>query len=191
MTTHYEFPDIAAAFVAKAANYIAWRYRHYGVECEDAQQEMYLWLYGEGRPKVEKWLANEPQQTTRIYRSLLDKGIQFAEGEKAERVGYKMDDIFWYSPAQVTGLMPLVLDATFTQENGHVGELITMVIDIRRVIAGNDLYDYFMQHADTDVQWNDNVQTVIDLLGGARPYVGRRKAMSNSRAIAITSQEVA
>lgn len=191
MSTEYQFADIAAAFTNKAASYVAWRYRHYLVDRDDVMQELYVWLYGEGRVKVEKWLANEPQQTTRIYRSLLDVGIGYAEQEKAVKVGYKIDDIYWYSPSQVTGLMPLVLDATFVQENGHVGELITMVIDIRRVLGTGELYDYFMNHTDTDLAWDDNVQTVIDRLGGDRVYVGRRKAMSNARSQAITSQEVA
>jgi hypothetical protein len=191
VSTTYNFEQIATAFVTKATNYVAWRYRHYGVERDDVQQELYVWLYGTGRPKVERWLESNPQQTTRIYRSLLDAGMGYAEGEKAAKVGYKVDDVYWFSPSQVTGLMPLVLDSTFVQENGHVGELITMVIDIRRVIGTGELYDYFMQHSETDPAWDDNVQTVIDKLGGDRPFVGRRKAMSNAKATAITSQEVA
>jgi hypothetical protein len=66
-----------------------------------------------------------------------------------------------------------------------------MVIDIRRVIGTGELYDYFMQHSETDPAWDDNVQTVIDKLGGDRPTIGRRRAISNAKAIAITSQEVA
>jgi hypothetical protein len=190
MSESYTFDQIATLFVRKAANYTGHRYRLYGVEADDVAQEIYVWLYGKGKAKVERWLEASPQQTTRIYRSMLDRALGYAEQEKAAKVGYRVDDVAWYSPSTIEGLMPLVLDETFTQENGHVGELITMVIDIRRVLS-TDLHDYFLEHDNTDDAWDDNVRLVVDKLGGDRPYVGRRRVMSNAQTQAITSEAYA
>lgn len=186
----YTFEQIAATFTRKAAVYVANRYRNYGVEADDAQQEIFLWLYGKGTAKVERWLANEPQQTTRIYRSMIDQAVRYAEGEKAARVGYKVDDVYWYTPSSIEGLMPLVLDDTYVQENGHVGELITMVVDIRRVMQPDD-YEFFTQNDESDVRWTDRVQTLVNRLGGDRPSIGRRRVISNAQAQAITREGVA
>jgi len=186
----WTFEQVEATFTRKAAVYVANRYRAYGVEADDVQQEIFVWLYSKGRKKVERWLANEPQQTTRVYRSMLDQGIRYAEREKAAKVGYNPDDVYWYTPGTVEGLMPLVLDDTFVQENGHVGELITMVIDIRRVMTPDD-YWYFANNDESAPDWRDRVQVLINRLGGDRPYVGRRRAMSNAQAIAITKEDAA
>ena len=186
----YTFDQVAATFTRKAAVYVANRYRNYGVEFDDVQQELFVWLYDRGKKKVERWLANEPQQTTRIYRSLLDQGIRYAEREKAAKVGYSADDVYWYTPGTITGLMPLVLDDTFVQENGHVGELITMVVDIRRVMTPEDR-DYFLFADEEWADWADRVQVLINRLGGNRPHVGRRRVMSNAQSIAITRDDAA
>lgn len=187
-TVSYSFEDIAAAFTRKASNYIGHRYRIWGIEPADVGQEIYLWLYGKGASKVRKWLDNEPQQTTRIYRSMLDVGITYAEREKATKVGYHVDDVYWYTPSAVEGLMPLVLDPTFTQENEHVGELITMVIDIRRVMKPDD-FEWFTENDSEHVDYAERVRVIIDRLGGDRPHVGRRKVMTNATAQAITSEQ--
>jgi hypothetical protein len=110
----------------------------------------------------------------------------YAEGEKAAKVGYKVDDLYWHTPTSVAGLMPLVLDATFVQEKGAIGELITSVIDIRRALGTGELYEYFMGADSSDAAWDDNIQIVVDKLGGNRPAIGRRKALSNAASAAIT-----
>lgn len=186
-TTEYTFEHISTLFVRKAANYTGHRYRLYGVEADDVAQEIYVWLYGDGKAKVERWLEGSPQQTTRIYRSMLDKALQYAEQEKAVKVGYRPDDVFWYTASSVEGLMPLVLDATFVQEHGVIGELITMVVDIRRVMNEYDT-EFFMQNDDSHPMWADHLRMIVDKLGGNRPYVGRRRAMSNAHSQAITSE---
>jgi len=184
-TDVWTFETVAASFVRKAAGYTGYRYRNYGVEPEDVISEINVWLFGDGRPKVEKWLGNEPQQTTRIYRSMLDVALKYAESEKANRVGYKPDDVWWYTKTSVEGLMPLALDPTYTQANGHVGETLTMVVDIRRVMTPED-HDYFTYCDDTDPDWSERLTDLVNRLGGQRPYVGRRKVLSNATAQAIT-----
>lgn len=186
---YYTWDDLGG-FVSKAASYVGYRYRNYGVEASDVQQELWLWLYNEdNRKRVIKWLGNEPQQqTTRIYRSLLDAGLSYAEGEKARVAGYKPDDVWWYTPASVEGLLPLVLDRTFTQDNGRIGEQITAVIDVRIALDDTDLFDYFLTHDEEHEDWRVNLQHVVDQLGGERPAIGRRKVLSNAQAQAITAK---
>lgn len=183
----YTWDDLGG-FVTKASSYVAYRYRLYGVEREDVQQELNVWLYDEAnRKRVIRWLDHEPQQTTRIYRSLLDVGLKHAEREKAKVAGYKPEDVWWYTPHGVEGLLPLALDRSFTQENGHVGDTITMVIDVRKALDATRLFDYFLNHDDEDEDWRVNLQLVVDQLGGERPAVGRRKVLSNAQAQSITS----
>lgn len=187
----YTLDDIHG-FVVKAAAYVAYRYRTYRIEQDDIQQEIYVWVYGDGKAKIERWLESDPQQTTRIYRSMLDQGLRYAENEKAAVAGYKPDDVWWYTPAGVEGILPLALDRSFTQANGHVGELITMVIDIRKALDTTDLFGYFTEHLgekedDRHEDWRVNLQLVIDHLGGERPAVGRRRRLSNAQAQAVTA----
>jgi hypothetical protein len=180
----WTFDEVSVAFVRKSSGYIANRYRHWSIDSDDIASEIHVWLYGKGTEKVQRWLANEPQQTTRIYRSMLDKGLEFAEKEKASKVGYHVDDVHWYTPSAIEGLMPLVLDPTYVQEKGVIGDLITMVLDIRRVMTPDDV-EWFTDNDPDD----EHVRVLVDRLGGARPYVGRRRVISNAPATAITSEQ--
>lgn len=182
----YEWDDLAG-FVAKAARFVAHRYRSY-VEEADVSQEIYLWLYGEGRPRVERWLDSEPQQTTRVYLSLLDAGRKYAEREKAAKVGYRPEDVWWYTPASLAALMPLAMDPAFTQQNGHVGELLTMVVDIRTAVQDAGLFSFFEQASEEHDDYPVNILLVLERLGGERPAVGRRRALSNAKAQAVTAR---
>lgn len=189
MTNFYTFDDMPG-FIAKAASYVAHRYRFYGVEKDDVSQEIYVWLYGQGRAKIERWLDTDgetPQQTTRIYRSMLDVGLKYGEKEKAAKAGYRPDDVWWYTPSSVEGLIPLVLDETYTQANGHIGDLITMVVDIRKAIQEAGLWGFFADSTEEHDDWLINLQQVVDRLGGERPAVGRRRVLTNATAQAITS----
>jgi hypothetical protein len=182
----YTWDDLPV-FVAKASRYVAYRYRRF-VEYDDVAQEINLWLYSKGRANVERWLDPEhPQQTTRIYRSMLDVGIKYAEAEKAETSGYKPDDVWWYTPQGVEGLLPLALNRSFRQQNEHVGDLITMVIDIRKALDAAHLFDWFTDNDESHEDWAVNLQLVVDQLGGERPAVGRRKVLSNAQAQSVTA----
>jgi hypothetical protein len=199
----YTYDDVVQRFVPGAARRIAWRYRAYGVELEDVKQEMFVWLYGEGERRVRKWLRNSPQQTTRITRSLEDAGITYGEAEKAARVGYEPDDVMWYSPALVEGLMPLVLDETFDgempvegAESGRkskqvpheAGNGLVMVLDIRRALdkLPEWVSDVFRHEERGMGRWEDAVLAVVNYLGGSSPHVGKRKVLANATAKALT-----
>jgi hypothetical protein len=83
--------------------------------------------------------------------------------------------------------MPSVLNPNFTEKNGKIGELITMVVDIRRVMTP-DLYEYF-ENADPEVQYDRGpVQELINRLGGSsRPH--QRRSISNANAAYITKEQ--
>ncbi|MGZ4556810.1 MAG: hypothetical protein ACXVXZ_13885 [Mycobacteriaceae bacterium] len=186
----YTFDDVADTFVRRTAVALGDRYRHWGVDVADVQQELWLWLYGVGEVKVQRWLGNSPQQTTRINRSLWHQGSKYCEQEKAARVGYEVDDVQWYSESLVEGLLPLAQDPTFDGTPEKQGEpdagggrsnklpeersdLLTMVIDIRKAAEKVDSWD---------------VQAIVDYLGGNRPFVGRRRPMSNAQCQAVTRE---
>ena len=182
----------------KAANLLAGRYAAWHVDRDDIVQEIWCWVYGDGKTNVERWLARNPQQTTRIFRSMMKAGSAFCETEKAEHVGYHVDDVWWYNEANVSGLMPLVADPTFTEANGKIGELITMVLDVRAVMTlmdriffesyyGDPMFEE-LPEAQEELLWAEHtmrVRGIVQRLGGSRPF---RKAMSNAQALAITGE---
>lgn len=184
----YIFEDIPAVFITKAANYCRRRYGAYGLEFDDFKQEMLLWLYEpKNTDKVLDWLSAEPQRTTRIYRSLLDVAISIGETEKAQRLGYSTDDVHWYSPASIEGLLPLALDDDYHDE-GKTSDLFAMVVDVRRALETTGLTAYFVQYdsVNDEDRYRENVRLLIDFLGGSRPTIGRRRVMSNATALSIT-----
>lgn len=201
MAEHYEWNDLDS-LVFKAAGIASGRYHRYGVTFEDFTNEIYAWLY-EHRAKVRGWLNAKPQRTTRIFRSFLDVALHYGEIEKAARVGYDPEDVTWYSPSLVEGLLPLALDDEFypemIQESDQGGKLSTRkppsegddllvrVLDIRRALDKTGLRDWFMEHEPAiDDIWTGRIGQLVDYLGGERPYVGRRKPLTNSEAQAIT-----
>lgn len=185
----YLWDDIERSFVRKAARSTFRRYAQYGVALEDITQEINAWLWGDGKSKVEKWLGLEPQRTTRIFRSMLDVAKSYAEHEKSLAIGYEEDDVYWYTPGVVEILLPY---ATKTDWNGEPeqsetsgrsgkplherGDFLAMVMDVRRALhAGYSPSD---------------VHGITDFLGGQRPTIGARKAISNAQAQALTEASV-
>lgn len=200
----YTYEQAVDIFTKKASGYVARRYRNYGVEFDDASQEIYLWLLDGGEKKVRRWLSKSPQQTTRVYMSMLDVAMSYAEQEKALRAGYDVDDVFWYTPSLIEGLLPLALDESFAPEDineleqlgggkrkakqpAEGGNLLATVLDIRRALEGTKLVPYFTACDADHPSWPDNVQELVDWLGGNKPTLGRRRAISNAHAVAITS----
>lgn len=202
------FTDVSDGLVPKAARYVSGRYRAYGVTADDVLQEMMCWLYGNGATNVRRWLAKSPQQSTRIYRSIVDVGRSYTEREKAARVGYEPDDIFYYTQATVEGLMPLVLDETYDGSSGLADnptgkkhkkapgdgdELLAAIMDIRRAIKACRPWvrDVFQNGEPGVIHWDDAVLAVINHLGGEAPCVGRRRVQSNAAAQFETRQQEA
>lgn len=183
----YTWDDVERAFIVKAANWTVGKYKHYGVIRDDVVGELYAWLYGKGKARVERWLGNDPQQTTRIYASLVDVAKGYAEAEKAAYLGYEPEDLTWYTPAIVEALLPYAKNPNWTGEAEQAevksrnpkplherGDFLSMVMDVRRAMKAVGTY----------------VPAIVEYLGDHRPgYVGSRKAMSNAQARVITEAQ--
>lgn len=105
-----------------------------------------------------EWSVVKPEDEARIHQ----------ERTKARRLGYELDDVFWYTPGLVEQLIPMAAkpdwkptDETLDQ-NGKPGrskpareggDLLAMVMDVRRAAKA--------------VGWNPNA--IVDYLGGRRP----------------------
>lgn len=188
MAVTYTVDQVLTSFVQKAANYCASRYRGYGVTADDCAQEIYVWVYDRGLPKIERWLASDPQQTTRVYMSMLDAARRYAEDEKARVAGYRPDDVAWYSVSLVESILPLAMDSSEDEYLTVDGTWQAMIVDVRRAVEGTHQTDFFTENDATHPAWDDHVQRLVDYLGGNRPRVGRRKVLTNAASQAITAE---
>ena len=198
---HYTYSDMEL-FVARAASWTARKYRDYGVEYEDACQEIRLWLASGGEKKVRRWLKSNPQQTTRIFFSMLDISRGYAEREKADKSGYAVEDVQWYSTALLEDLIPLAFDETFTgdesdaEQNSYTkrtrppqegNNLLVMVIDVRSGLEKIPTW------AKNILRKNPSDEEALGLLlnelGGSRPYIGRRHVITNAHAQYLTKDQ--
>jgi hypothetical protein len=129
---------------------------------------------------------------------------------KAEKVGYSVDDIHWYSTTQIVALLPLALDDTFNgfgspdydgdkpsgdgprakRNPAETGDLTAMVLDIRRAMKALDSWvlDAVILHQQGESPFDAAVAEILHHLGGPKDYVGRRRAMSNAQAQAKTGE---
>jgi len=201
------FSDVIDSIVPKAAWKVGRQYDRWGFGVEDASQEMLCWAYGDGAARIRRWLGGEPQQIARLHWALVDVGRAVGEKEKAARCGYSTDDVQWYSPSLVEGLMPLVLDETYDGIDGageadgkrqkrmpnEGGDLLAYIVDIRRAIAlcKDWVYETLIGSAPGAAGWDEAIQEVLNRLGGETPFVGRRRVMSNAAAQFATKEQEA
>lgn len=189
MTTVYDLESVSIQFVGKASRYITKRFEKFGVEYDDVAAEMWIWLNDKGQVRVERWLSSDPQQTTRIYRSLLDVGIALAEREKAAYSGYEPHDQARYSAQLVTDLMTDVTDSNYPGKAGvseaPSGDWLAMVLDVRRVLTKHQ-HAFFLFNEETHPEWSMHVNNVVERLNNYRP--AKRKVLSNEQAQAITAE---
>jgi hypothetical protein len=211
MTEPLTFEDIIYKMAPHAGYYVAGQYKRYLVTPEDCKQEIYLWAYSDsGKRWIEKRLERDPQQTTRIRYKLRSVAKGYAEKMKAEKVGYSVDDIHWYSTTQIVALLPLALDDTFNgfgspdydgdkpsgdgprakRNPAETGDLTAMVLDIRRALKALDSWvlDAVILHQQGESPFDAAVAEILHHLGGPKDYVGRRRAMSNAQAQAKTGE---
>ncbi len=169
----------------QAARAAARKYQQYGLTFEDAQQEIWIWLYRTGRDgltggeRVRRWLEQSPQRLLSIRKAMERYASNEGKVLKADAVGYKVHDNIRYSVPMVKELLSLALDGTFDGSRPPDGEfhgtswseeLVAMVSDIRRAI----------EHCKTM-----DARTLVDFLN-TEDYVGQRHAISNVTAQAFT-----
>lgn len=201
--TRITFEDVSDRYVDTAARRVATQYGRYLVTFEDCKQEIYLWLYSQaGQRYVNQRLRKEKQQTTRIRYKLQSVAKTYAEKMKAEKVGYDPDDVHWYSTTQIVALMPLVLDDTFdgngvpdydterVTDNGprakknpaELGDLNAMVMDVRMAISKlpAEAELILLDSEPSEPAYDSVIENILNILGGPKDYVGRRRVMSNA-----------
>ena len=198
---HYTFSDMEI-FVTKAANWTARRYSDYGVEFDDVAQEIRMWIFAGGEKKIRKWLKSSPQQTTRIYLSMLDVARGYAEKQKADQSGYKIEDVQWYSIPLLIDLLPMAFDPTFTGESNtdenntytkgrrppqEGNNLLVMVIDVRAALE--QAAPWVRSALRRNPQEPEALSQLLSELGGSRPHIGQRHAISNAHAQYITREQ--
>jgi hypothetical protein len=202
----YLWSDVETAFVRRAASSVYSRYSRF-VSLEDLTQECYVWLYGKGLKSVNRWLANDPQQTTRISRELYACAQGYAQQEKALKLGYDISDVTWYSPSLVEALLPLALDSTYDgtgqmdqedADNNHGGkskkdpseggDVLAMVMDLRRAFKALPEIELELMTGEAgSSSWESGLMAVVNYLGGEKALVGNRKVISNAHAQALTT----
>lgn len=215
MTKHYTFAD-TEHIARKAAGIISRRYGRDGTDYDTALSDIHLWQYTpRHRAKVERWLASSPQQTSRIYWSFIVAAQKPAERRKAELHGYNVDDVEWYTPQLVQSLLPLALDPDYdgiatpdrerkvdinekaarrTPDYAETGNTLAQVMDIRRAITRLPSWVgiHLTEHYSDQLSFADvtgAIEAICQYLGGPRPYVGRRRVISNATAQAMTRGE--
>lgn len=207
MNKHYTFEE-TEQIARKAAAQVARSYGSHGTDYDMALSDIHEWMYTpRHRSKIDRWLASDPQQTSRIFWSFVAAAQKPAEKRKAEMHGYEVDDVEWYTPAMVAALLPLALDPDYdgqatpdrerkvdinenaarrTPNHGETGNTLAQVLDIRRAIAG--LPDWVGVDVSSDPS-RSSLEAIVQYLGGPRPYVGRRRVVSNATAQAMTGRE--
>lgn len=207
---HYTF-DETERLARKAAAQVARNYGNHGTDYDMALSDIHEWMYTpRHQGKIKRWLAHEPQQTSRIFWSFVSAAQKPAEKRKAEMHGYEVDDIEWYTPALVTSLLPLALDPDYdgqaaadrerkvdinekaakrSPNHAETGNTLAQVVDVRRAISR--LPDWVgVALADSQGYYdNSAVAAIVQYLGGPRPYVGRRRVISNATAQAMTGAD--
>lgn len=83
--------------------------KYYMVPVEDIRQELWVWFL-EHPNKVKAWeLLDGNQSTKLIARSLRNAAKDFCQKEKANAVGYRVDDLYYYDREVVELLLPAVM----------------------------------------------------------------------------------
>ena len=79
------------------------------VEVSDIRQELWVWFF-EHPNKVRTWEALDGKQATKlIARSLRNAAKDYCQKEKAARVGYRVEDNYYYDRELIEMLLPAVL----------------------------------------------------------------------------------
>lgn len=144
--------------------------RAYDCEREDVQQELYAWSL-EHPKAVERNLKGGDIGMWRLGKALWAAGQRYALKEKADRLGYSVDDQFFYRTEQIESVLPYALGVeSFADVQLGVsleptgggglasegGNLLAMVIDVQRALKGLEAedYDYLLEAAQEGCDWD-------------------------------------
>lgn len=86
------------------------RYRVYGLDQLDLENQCYLWCFDHPH-KLTEWIESEPEHWGRMLaRSLHNEIRRYGEEVKADALGYHYDDLVWYSKKQLGPLLEAMLN---------------------------------------------------------------------------------
>jgi hypothetical protein len=129
---------------------IAYEYsrKYHMCDADDIRQELWIWFL-EHPNKVNTWEQLEGKQSIKlIARSLRNAAKDYCQKQKAQAVGYKVEDNYYYDREIVEALLPAVLrgdrvapsmnDLGFTNSKkvaSEGGNWFAMMADIERALA--------------------------------------------------------
>lgn len=130
----------------------AWsRFRDY-VELDDLRQVAWL-TYFSNRHSYDEMLSNESEYWRRTARANISRHVRdYALREKAARIGYEVDDQYFYSRGELKAVLPVVFLGGVTPaaiEPGKIKrrgastymDMETAVVDVRQALARLDQSD--------------------------------------------------
>lgn len=184
------------------------RSKFYGyVELEDMLQEARVALH-QHKKKIHEWA--EAGEKNKIFNYVFKQCARYAHKEKAAAVGYRMEDLFFYSIKTLRVVVPTVLEAWSGDEDAILdypdSSLFIDVADGLRALSEADYqiiwwafkgdpgeeagYSNVAGHlkisADASRQRvNRILRNIQETLGGENP-VPRRRARSNAASLAET-----
>lgn len=186
------YDEAMAYYIPRVARTISRKYRRYGIEFEDVQQELHLWLLEPGREgltgeqRCRRWLAKEPQKLYTMERAMEHAvGREgFAEKQKASAAGYKTSDVFWYTPTKVSDILELIAQGYSPGERPAAGtddgslwdeNAAAFYADVTKAVA---------------VVGDNEPQVIAEYLNGLYyDGPGSRRVVSNYKSQAVTSYE--
>lgn len=106
---HFQLVDEVAQVVAST---YARRF-HPHVQRDDVLQEIYVWAL-QHQTKVSHWIDDtddDGREAGRLLgRAMQDAALRYCQQEKAARLGYRLDDLAYYSRGEVKELLPSMFD---------------------------------------------------------------------------------
>jgi predicted DNA-binding protein YlxM (UPF0122 family) len=105
--------DVASAEAAKLSR------RFPTVSYEDIHSEMWVWIL-DHQEKVAETLEADPRALAFYLRT---EGRRYALAERARVSGYHVQDLYFYTTAQLYGLLPVVFDYEDWQPTGITGDV--------------------------------------------------------------------
>lgn len=134
-------------------------HRRFGeyVERDDLLQEAAVWWYGKRAQKhLPEYLADDAH-FVRLRRSIWRHCARYAQGEKAQKVGYMPEDQVQYTTSMIAQLLPIALDPDGLPDGGGVadlnagihakknlaegGDVLASLVDVRRALSWMTAHD--------------------------------------------------
>lgn len=100
--------DTIARTVYSAARQVRGRFHNY-VELEDLLQE--AWMAVHSTSKLDEWQSQGESGKSRLRRHLLKACSLYAQKNKAAKLGYRHNDLFYYSPGLLRHMISLILES--------------------------------------------------------------------------------